>query len=125
VDNKPQGDVVRQSLDTSIMNTEPVVAKAAVVGVVGSVLLALAAFGIVTEEQRLVIIEQIGNITYGLFTLLPIAFTIISAVWGRLSAFSPKRAAGIAVVNSVQPPSVTPTLAASDTAIEAAVMRIV
>lgn len=97
------GSVVRrQALDGSIMNTEPVVAKAAVVGVVGSVLLALGAFGLVTEDQRLAIIEQVGSITYGVFVVLPLIISIVTGVWARLSAFSPRTAAQSAVESAAR-----------------------
>lgn len=93
-------EVVAQARDTSIWNTEPVVAKAAVVGIATSILLALGAFGLVTEEQRLVIIEQIGNITYGVFVILPLVVSLLTALWGRLSAFSPRTAARSAVASA-------------------------
>lgn len=86
--------------DTSIMNTDPLIAKAAVVGFVTSVLIALGAFGIVTEEQRTIIVEQVGNITLGLFIILPIVVSVINALWGRLSTFSPRSAAATAVRNA-------------------------
>lgn len=105
------GEEVReQAADNSIMNTEPVVAKAAAVGIATSLLVAAGAFGLVTEEQRTIIIEQVGNITYGLFVILPLVITMISALWGRLSAFAPKTAAMIALVNLRKPTGAEPTL---------------
>jgi peptidoglycan/LPS O-acetylase OafA/YrhL len=105
------GEEVRaQAVDTGIMNTEPVVAKAAVVGVVSSLLVALGAFGLVTEEQRTIIVEQVGNITYALFVVLPLVITMASALWGRLSAYAPRTAALIAIANLRKPPGSEPTL---------------
>jgi hypothetical protein len=103
-------EVVEQALDTSFWNTDPLVAKAAVVGVTTSVLLALGAFGLVSEEQRTVVIEQIGNITYGIFVVLPLAISLLTALWARLSTFSPRTAARIAVFNAGQPAGSAPTL---------------
>ncbi len=99
-DQKVGQEVRAQAIDSSVFNTEPVVAKAAVVGFVTSVCLALGAFGIVTEEQRLTIIEQVGNITYGIFVILPLLVALVSALWGRLSAFSPRTAARSAVASA-------------------------
>ena len=105
------GEQVReQAADTSIMSTEPVLAKAAVVGVVSSILVALGAFGLVTEEQRTIIIEQVGNVTYGLFVIAPIAITVGTALWQRLSAFAPRTAALIALANLKRAPGQEPTL---------------
>lgn len=107
---KSGGAVVAQASDDSILNTEPIVAKAAVVGVATSVLLALGAFGIVTEEQRLTIIEQVGNITYAVFVILPIIVALLTAVWSRLSAYAPRTAARIAVANAAAPAGSAPSL---------------
>jgi peptidoglycan/LPS O-acetylase OafA/YrhL len=103
-------EIVALSKDNSLLATEPLVAKAAVVGVVSSVLVALGAFGLVTDEQRTVIIEQVGNITYGLFVILPFAISIATALWGRLSTFAPRTAALIAIANLRKPPGAEPTL---------------
>jgi hypothetical protein len=105
------GDEVRaQAADNSIMNTEPIVAKNTVVGFTTSLLVALGAFGLVTEEQRSIIIEQVGVVTYGLFVLLPLVITTVSALWSRLSAFAPRTAALIALANLRKPPGAEPTL---------------
>lgn len=94
--------VVRQANDDSWWNKDPLVVKAAVTGAVGSVLLALGAFGLVTEEQRLVIMEQVGNIAYGVFVVLPLVVAMVTAIAGKVGktgVFSPKTAAEVAVVN--------------------------
>jgi hypothetical protein len=105
------GEEVRaQAADNSIINTEPIVAKNTVVGIVSSLLVALGAFGLVTEDQRVIIIEQVGNITYGLFVVLPLVITTVSALWARLSAYAPKTAALIALANLRKPPGSEPTL---------------
>lgn len=109
-DQKIGGEVVAQAHDNGIWNTDPLVAKAAVIGVATSVCLALGAFGIVTEEQRLTIIEQVGNVTYGLFVVLPIVVSLVTAAWARLSVYSPRSAAKIAVANAAAPAGSVPTL---------------
>jgi hypothetical protein len=103
-------EIVALSKDKSLLATEPLVAKAAVVGVATSLLVALGAFGLVTEEQRTVIIEQVGNVTYGLFVIAPFVISIGTALWGRLSTFAPRTAARIAIANLRQPPLSEPTL---------------
>jgi peptidoglycan/LPS O-acetylase OafA/YrhL len=102
--------VHRQATDNSLMNTDPLVAKAAVIGVATSVLIALGAFGLVSEEQRTVIIEQVGNITYGVFVVLPIIVSLVTAAWARLSVYSPRSAARIAVANASAPAGAVPAL---------------
>lgn len=108
--NPTPTEVVAQSRDNGIMNTEPLVAKAAVVGVVTSICIAAGAFGLVTEEQRTIIVEQVGNITVAVFILLPLLVSLVNSLWGRLSAFSPRTAAKIAVINAEQPAGSPPTL---------------
>lgn len=109
-DQKVGSEVHRQALDNSVMNTDPLVAKAAVIGVATSVLIALGAFGLVSEEQRTVIIEQVGNITYGVFVILPIVVSLVTALWARLSVYSPRSAARIAVANAAAPGGSVATL---------------
>lgn len=93
-------EVVNQANDDSLLNTEPLVAKAAVVGVATSVLVALGAFGLVTEEQRTTITHAVGELTYYLFVLLPLIVSLVTGLWARLSTFSPRSAARIAVANA-------------------------
>lgn len=102
--------VEAQARDNSILATDPLVAKAAVIGIATSVLIALGAFGLVSEEQRTVIIEQVGNITYGVFVVLPLVIAMVTALWARLSVYSPRTAARIAVANAAQPAGSEPTL---------------
>lgn len=110
-ETKTGAEVVAQANDTSILSTDPLVAKAAVVGVLTSVLVALGAFGLVSEEQRTVIIEQVGNITYGVFVVLPMIVSIVTALWARLSVYAPRTVARIALANAAQPAGAPPTLA--------------
>lgn len=107
---KVGAEVVAQANDDSWFNTEPAVAKAVVVGGTTSVLIAAGAFGLVSEEQRTVIIDQVGNITYGVFVLLPIGISLATAAWARLSTFSPRTAARIAIANAKAPAGAAPTL---------------
>jgi hypothetical protein len=109
-DVKTGGAVFAQANDDSLLNTDPLVAKAAVVGVTTSVLIALGAFGLVSEEQRLLVIEQVGNITYGVFVVLPLIVSLVTAIWARVSTFSPRTAAKIAVQNAALPAGAAPTL---------------
>src|SRR5688500_11993227 len=109
IDQKAGMEVRQQAADNSFWNTDPLVAKAAVVGAAGSILRALGAFGLVTEEQRLLIIESSGTIIYGLFVVLPIVVSLLTAVWARLSVYSPRSAARIAISNATNR-SAVPTL---------------
>jgi hypothetical protein len=109
-DIKTGNQVVAQANDNSLFNTEPVVAKAAVVGIATSILIALGAFGLVTEEQRNTIVEQVGNITVGIFIVAPFLIQIATALWQRLSAYSPRSAAKIAVDNAAAPIGTPPVL---------------
>ncbi len=108
--NETGNEVRQQARDNSLFNTEPVVAKAAVVGFVTSVCIALGAFGLVTEEQRNIIVEQVGNITFGIFVVGPLILSLLTALWQRLSAFSPRTAARIAVLNASKPAGSDPSL---------------
>jgi hypothetical protein len=102
--------VVAQANDDGLMNKDPLVVKAAVVGVVTSVLVALGAFGLVTEGQRTTIIHAVGEITYYVFVLLPIVVSLATALWARLSVYAPRTAARIAVLNAEKPAGAAPTL---------------
>jgi hypothetical protein len=109
-DTMTGGEVVAQSQDNSWWNRDPLVVKAAAVGITTSVLLALGAFGLVSEEQRLVITEQVGNLAYAVFVVLPIIVSLATALWARLSVFSPRTAARIAVRNAALPTGSAPTM---------------
>jgi len=108
-EQKTGQEVVAQARDDSFLNTEPLVAKAAVVGIVTSICIALGAFGLISEDQRDIIVDQVGSITVALFVLAPIIISAVNALWGRLSAFSPRSAAKIAVSNAANTTGV-PTL---------------
>lgn len=99
--------VVAQANDDSLWNTEPAVAKAAVVGLVTSILVALGAFGLVSEEQRTAIVQAVGEVTYYLFVLLPLLASVAAGIWTRLSVWSPRSAARLAIENAQR---TTPTL---------------
>lgn len=95
--NPTPAAVVAQANNNAWWNTEPLVAKAAAVGFATSVLIAAGAFGLVTEEQRTVIIEQVGNVTFGVFVILPIAVSLVTALWSRVSTWSGRSVARAAV----------------------------
>jgi uncharacterized membrane protein len=106
----PNNPVVEQSRDNSWWNRDPLVVKAAVVGFATSIAVALGAFGLITEEQRDIIITQVGNITVGVVVLAPLVISLVTALWARLSVFSPRTAAKIAVLNASRPAGSEPTL---------------
>ncbi len=99
-DTKTGGAVFAQANDNSWWNKDPLMVKAGVVGITTSILIALGAFGLVSEDQRTLVIEQVGNITYGLFVILPLLISLLTGVWARLSVYSPRSAARIAVDNA-------------------------
>jgi hypothetical protein len=74
----PNNPVVEQSRDNSWWNRDPLVVKAAVVGFATSIAVALGAFGLITEEQRDIIITQVGNITVGVVVLAPLVISLCS-----------------------------------------------
>jgi uncharacterized membrane protein len=103
-------EVVAQSQDNSWWNRDPLLVKAAVVGVTTSILLALGAFGLVSEEQRGAITHAVGETVYWAFVLLPLVISFTTALWARLSVVSPRTAAKIAVRNAALPTGSAPTM---------------
>ncbi len=102
-----RGDaILAQSQDNSLGNTEPVVVRSAIVGIVTSGIAILAFSGLITDEQRQILEEQAGIIIPALALIVP----IVGAFLGRLAAYSPRSAAKIAVANAGQPAGDAPTL---------------
>lgn len=97
---KTPSEVVAQAQDNSWWNKDPLVMKAAAVGIATSIAVSLGAFGLITDEQRTIIIEQVGNITFGVFVILPLVISLATALWARLSVFSPRTAARAAVTSA-------------------------
>lgn len=88
--------VVEQARDNSLINTEPVLLKSTIVGVVGAVASILVIGGYIDESQREALVENVGVIVPALIIILQ----ILGAIWSRMSAYAPKTAAKIAVVSA-------------------------
>ena len=112
-DGKIGSAVIAQARDNSWWNKDPVVMKGIVAGGATSICIALGAFGIISEEQRTTIVEQVGNLTVAVFVIAPIVITTGTALWQRLSAWSPRSAARIAVLNAEAPAGSPPVLPAA------------
>ncbi len=106
VDQKRGGEVVAQSRDGSLTNTEPVMVRNAVVGIVSAVLSILVMGGYIYPGERTGIEEQVGIIVPAVLVLAQ----IISGVWSRMGAYSPRSAAKIAVANAAKPAGAVPAM---------------
>lgn len=103
--DKTGAAVVAQANDDSILNTEPAVARGAVIALVGAVGTVLVVAGVLDEGQKRTLEENAGTIAVAVLTIVP----ILQAVWTRFAVYSPRTAAGIAVENATSP-SPVPTL---------------
>lgn len=99
-------DVIEQAQDNSLWNTEPAVARAAVISVVGAGGTILVVFGILDNDQKQALAENAGTIAVAILAIVPIA----QAVWTRVATYSPRTAAKIAVENAEAPAGAAPTL---------------
>jgi hypothetical protein len=99
-------DVVAQSKDTSIWNTEPAVARGLVISVVGAGGTILVVFGVLDNEQKEALAENAGTITVAILAIVP----IVQAVWTRFGVWSGRTATRIAVENAKAPEGTPPTL---------------
>lgn len=100
-------EVIAQSKDNSWLNTEPAVARGAVISVVGAGGTILVVFGILDNSQKEALAENAGTITVAILAIVP----IVQAVITRLAVYSPRTAAKIAVANAKAPEGAPPTLA--------------
>ena len=92
---EPRSEVVSVATSDSIWNREPVATKAAIVGVAGAVGSVLVISGVLTEAEKVQLIDSLGVIVGAAFLIAP----IIAAAWGRASVNSPKTSAKLAIQN--------------------------
>lgn len=105
-EQKIGGEVHQQAVDNSVGNTEPVMLRNTIVGVVSALLAILVLGGYVTGDESRELEAQAGIIIPALL----LAVQIISGIWSRQGAYSPKSAAEIAIVNASAPMGAAPTL---------------
>lgn len=98
--------VVAQARDNSIWNTEPAVARGAIIAIVGGLAAILVAFGVLDADQKQVLEENAGAIAVAVLIIVP----ILQSVWTRLAVWSPKTVAEIAIENATAPAGAAPTL---------------
>jgi hypothetical protein len=94
--------VVAQAQDNSIWNTEPAVARGAVIALVSAVGGVLVVTGILDNEQKEALSQNAGTIAFAALTIVP----ILQAVWTRFGAWSGRSVAKIALENAVRPSGV-------------------
>jgi hypothetical protein len=100
-------EVVQQARDNSITNTDPAMVRGAVVGIVTAVGSILVIGGYISEDQKQALADNAGVIVPALFAIA----AVVQAIWTRMSVYSPRTAAKIAVANAVAPAGSPPTLA--------------
>lgn len=99
--------VIAQAHDNSIWNTEPAVARGAVISVVGAGGTILVVFGVLDNDQKMALAENAGTIAVSMLVIIP----IMQGLWTRLAVWSGRTAARIAVANAAKPSGAAPTLA--------------
>jgi hypothetical protein len=85
-----------QARDNSFLNTEPAVARGAVISAVAGIGGLLVAFGVIDNDQKEVLSQNAGTIAFAALTIVP----IIQAIWTRIAVYSPRTTARIAVLNA-------------------------
>jgi len=90
--------IVAQATDNSILNTEPVLVKSTVVGIVGAVAAILLLGGWITPEEKAALETNAGVIVPAVIVILQ----IVGAIWARMSAYAPKTAAKIAIESAAR-----------------------
>src|SRR5215218_5090034 len=105
-EQKVGGEVHRQALDNSLMNTDPVLVRTTIVGVVSAILAILVIGGYVTGDEKSAIEDQAGIIVPAVLILAQ----VIGGIWSRMAAYSPQSAAKIAVANAAAPAGAVPIL---------------
>jgi hypothetical protein len=98
-------EVREQAQDNSFLNTEPAIARGAVIAAVGAIGTVLVVLGVLDESQKEALAENAGTIVVAILAILP----IVQALWTRISVYSPRSAARIAVESAaVGVPSMVP-----------------
>jgi hypothetical protein len=103
---KTGGEVVAQSRDNSLLNTEPAVVRGAVISIVGALATLLVVSGVLDADQKRQLEENAGTIAVAVLVIIP----ILQGIWTRFGVWSGKTAAGIAVENAHAPVGAAPTL---------------
>lgn len=99
-------EVVEKAHDNSWWNKEPAVVRGAIVSLVGAAATVLVVSGVLDTEQKRTLEENAGTIAVAVMVIIP----ILQSVWTRLSVYSPRTAARIAVKNAELPRGVGPTM---------------
>ena len=99
-------EVKEQAVDNSLTNREPALIAGSVVWLIGAVGSVLVIGGVLDEDQRQALVDNVGVIVPALLLLGP----IISSVWTRMKAYAPRTAARIAVANAAAPMGTPPAL---------------
>ena len=105
-EQKTGAAVVAQARDNSVWNTEPAVARGAVISIVGAAATVLVVGGILDAGQKQQLEDNAGTIAVAVLTIVP----ILQAVWTRFGVWSGRTAAKIAVENATSPVGAAPTL---------------
>jgi hypothetical protein len=99
-------EVVEQARDNSIWNTEPAVARGAVIAAAGGIGTVLVVAGVLDNDQKQLLAENLGAIAFAGLTIVP----IVQAVWTRFAVWSGRTAARIALENAAKPSGAPATL---------------
>jgi hypothetical protein len=91
----PSNPVVAQAQDDSLANRDPVLVRAAIVGIINAVLAFLVVNGTMTEAESAQFVVNLKILAPSVALLAP----LIAGWWGKLAAYSPRSAAEIAVEN--------------------------
>lgn len=92
--------VIEQADDDGFWNTDPAIAKGAVTGAAAGVTTIAVVFGVMEESQREPLIAAVGETAFWAVTALTFIVPIVQAAWTRLSVWSPRTAARVALANA-------------------------
>jgi hypothetical protein len=87
--------VYEQARDKTIANTEPLSLRGLIMSAVALIALVLVFNGLLTQDESDQLMDAVEKLLLALIAVAP----FITALWGRLSVWSPKTAAGVAVQN--------------------------
>jgi NADH:ubiquinone oxidoreductase subunit 6 (subunit J) len=99
-------EVRAQANNDGLLNTEPAVARGAIISIVGAVATVLVVSGVLDEGQKQTLEENAGTIAVAILLILP----ILQSIWTRFAVWSPRTAAKVAVENAEAPAGAAPTL---------------
>lgn len=92
--------VVEKAEDGGFWNVDPALAKGAVTSAANLIISVLILFGVMTEDQREPIVAALTSTVAGVLAFLVIVVPVLQAAWTRLSVWSPRSAALLALVNA-------------------------